>query len=89
MLTGIGMSGDAEPAAPDSALDLAGLTPAAAEEIPVDYLRLYVRFGREMDIDWRFLAAIGGQESDHGRHPAAGARQPLRMCRSDAARRRR
>ena len=24
-----------------------------------------------MDIDWRFLAAIGGQESDHGRNPAA------------------
>ncbi len=71
VLAGIGMSGSGEPSAPDPALDLAALTPAAAEEIPVDYLRLYVRFGREMDIDWRFLAAIGGQESDHGRHASA------------------
>jgi hypothetical protein len=71
VLTGIGMSGDAESSAPDPALGLPGLTPAAAREIPAGYLRLYVRFGREMDIDWRFLAAIGGQESDHGRHPAA------------------
>jgi membrane-bound lytic murein transglycosylase B len=32
-------------------------------------LALYRRFGKEMDIDWRFLAAIGGQESNHGRVP--------------------
>ena len=71
VLAGIVMSGDAGPPAADPALGLPGLTPAAAREIPADYLRLYVRFGREMDIDWRFLAAIGGQESDHGRHPTA------------------
>jgi membrane-bound lytic murein transglycosylase B len=46
-------------------------TAAATTDIPPAYLRLYRRFGREMDVDWRFLAAIGGQESDHGRNPAA------------------
>lgn len=71
VLTGIGMSGGGEPSASGpAALGLSSLTPAAAE-IPDGYLRLYVRFGREMDIDWRFLAAIGGQESDHGRHPTS------------------
>ncbi len=45
-----------------------GLTAAAAAEIPPDYLALYRQFGLEMDIDWRFLAAIGAQESDHGRN---------------------
>jgi hypothetical protein len=44
------------------------LTGAARREIPPDYLRLYQRFGRRMGIDWTFLAAIGAQESDHGRN---------------------
>jgi membrane-bound lytic murein transglycosylase B len=51
-------------------------TAAAIREIPPRYLRLYRRFGAQWDIDWRFLAAIGGQESDHGRNPAAGAVSP-------------
>lgn len=45
---------------------------AAGAEIPAGYLRLYRRFGREMDLDWRFLASIGAQESDHGRAAALG-----------------
>jgi hypothetical protein len=53
-----------------------GLTAAAAAEIPADYVALYRRFGAEMDIDWRFLAAIGGQESDHGRNPWAAQVNP-------------
>ncbi len=48
-----------------------GPAAVAVAEIPPDYLALYQRFGRAMDIDWRFLAAIGGQESDHGRNPWA------------------
>jgi membrane-bound lytic murein transglycosylase B len=44
-------------------------TDDARAEIPPTYLTLYRRFGREMDIDWRFLASIGGQESNHGRVP--------------------
>jgi len=42
-------------------------TAAALRSIPPRYLRLYMRFGTRMDIDWRFLAAIGAQESDDGR----------------------
>jgi hypothetical protein len=45
------------------------ISAVAAGEIPPAYLRIYRRVGREMDIDWRFLAAIGAQESDHGRAP--------------------
>jgi hypothetical protein len=45
-------------------------TEAAAADIPPEYLELYIHFGAQMGVDWRFLAAIGGQESDHGRHPA-------------------
>jgi membrane-bound lytic murein transglycosylase B len=57
-------------AAPAVARD--SLAPMAARrEIPPAYLQLYMRIGREQDIDWRFLAAIGGQESDHGRNRAA------------------
>ncbi len=53
-----------------------GPSAAAVAEIPPDYLALYQRFGRTMDIDWRFLAAIGGQESDHGRNPWAAQVNP-------------
>ena len=42
-------------------------TDVALGEIPDAYLEYYIRFGAQMGIDWRFLAAIGGQESDHGR----------------------
>ena len=40
----------------------------ARGEIPSAYLTHYRRFASEMELDWRFLAAIGGQESDHGRN---------------------
>ena len=52
------------------------LTAAAAAEIPREYLALYQQFGLKMDIDWRFLAAIGAQESNHGRDPAADRVNP-------------
>ncbi|MBJ7456923.1 MAG: hypothetical protein JHC74_12770, partial [Thermoleophilia bacterium] len=77
-----------EPAAgPTARAPAAGATATAAAlaDIPPDYLALYRRFGRDMDIDWRFLAAIGGQESDHGRNPwaaqvnAAGCVGPMQL----------
>jgi hypothetical protein len=43
----------------------------ARDAIPPEALRLYQRFGERYDVDWAFLAAIGAQESDHGRNPAA------------------
>jgi hypothetical protein len=45
---------------------------AARSEIPPAYLDHYLQFGAQMGVDWRFLASIGAQESDHGRHPATG-----------------
>jgi hypothetical protein len=69
-LVGLGGAGDPAPAPPPPS-PAPVLTPAAAAEIPPMYLALYQQFGLQMDIDWRFLAAIGGQESDHGRNPWA------------------
>lgn len=46
-------------------------TDFARADIPPLYLSLYVRFGEEMNIDWRLLAAIGWTESNHGRNPAS------------------
>lgn len=46
-------------------------TAFAREEIPPLYLSLYLRFGEEMSVDWRILAAIGWTESNHGRDPAS------------------
>ncbi len=63
-----GAGGAGGGAAPPEPSRVPGLT-ATAAEIPPDYLALYRQFGLEMDIDWRFLAAIGAQESDHGRNP--------------------
>lgn len=50
------------------------VTNPAVADIPPDYLALYKRIGRRMNIDWRFLAAIGSVESDHGRHPETNIR---------------
>jgi hypothetical protein len=66
-----GAGGTERPSPPPSPSPVPAVAAAAAAEIPPDYLALYRQFGLEMDIDWRFLAAIGAQESDHGRNPWA------------------
>ena len=43
-----------------------------ASDIPSDYLRLYHAAGDANGVSWRVLAAIGKNESDHGRSRAAG-----------------
>ncbi len=67
-LAALGGGGEPDRPAPSPVPAVAA---AAVAEIPPDYLALYRQFGLEMDIDWRFLAAIGAQESDHGRNPWA------------------
>ena len=64
------------PGAPAPSATPASPSAIALAEIPPGYLTLYRRFGRAMDIDWRFLAAIGAQESDHGRDPRAARVNP-------------
>ena len=54
------------------------------------YLRLYRAAGRRYGVDWRVLAAIGKNESDHGRSSARGVRSgrnyadccsgPMQIC---------
>jgi hypothetical protein len=66
-----GAGGSEGPLLPPAPSPVPAVAAAAAAEIPPDYLALYRQFGLEMDIDWRFLAAIGAQESDHGRNPWA------------------
>lgn len=55
-----------------------GLSPtrAAIDEIPATYLAIYRTVGEKIDLDWRFLAAIGSVESDHGRNPYTNVVNP-------------
>ena len=47
--------------------------PAAnTSDIPSSYLKLYKAAGSRYGVDWRILAAIGKNESDHGRSTAPG-----------------
>src|SRR3954454_19137448 len=41
-------------------------------DIPSGYLKLYKAAGSRYGVDWRMLAAIGKNESDHGRSKAPG-----------------
>jgi membrane-bound lytic murein transglycosylase B len=41
-------------------------------DIPSGYLKLYKAAGARYGVDWRILAAIGKNESDHGRSKAPG-----------------
>lgn len=67
--------------APESADSTTGPTdPAyaisteAREDIPADYLALYIDAAREYRLDWAILAAVGKVETDHGRSPLPGVR---------------
>jgi membrane-bound lytic murein transglycosylase B len=46
--------------------------PSNTSDIPSSYLRLYKAAGARYGVDWRILAAIGKNESDHGRTKAPG-----------------
>ncbi len=70
-------------------------TPAPApasntSDIPSAYLKLYKAAGARYGVDWRILAAIGKNESDHGRSTAPGVKSgrnyadccsgPMQLC---------
>jgi membrane-bound lytic murein transglycosylase B len=46
--------------------------PSNTSDIPASYLKLYKAAGSRYGVDWRILAAIGKNESDHGRSTAPG-----------------
>ena len=54
---------------------------SARGDIPAAYLRLYRAAARAQRVDWRVLAAIGKNESDHGRSRAPGVRSGLNYAR--------
>jgi hypothetical protein len=74
-----------KPPAPKPPVDGPG-----AVDIPSDYLRLYHAAGTAQGISWRILAAIGKNESDHGRSMLPGVHSglnfanccagPMQMC---------
>jgi transglycosylase-like protein with SLT domain len=51
-----------------------------AADVPRAYLRLYRAAARAKNVDWRILAAIGKNESDHGRSPAPGVKRGLNFA---------
>jgi soluble lytic murein transglycosylase-like protein len=50
-------------------------------EVPTAYARLYRQAAQRYGLDWRLLAAIGKNESDHGRSTARGVRSGLNFAR--------
>ena len=73
---------------PDNPVPAAGGEGAA--DIPSEYLRLYHAAGDANGVSWRILAAIGKNESDHGRSTAKGVQSgvnyanccsgPMQIC---------
>jgi transglycosylase-like protein with SLT domain len=65
-----------------------------AADIPSDYLRLYHDAASAQHVSWRLLAAIGKNESDHGRSTLPGVHSglnfanccagPMQMCTQDS-----
>lgn len=52
-----------------------------ARDVPAAYLRLYRAAAKTHRVDWRILAAIGKNESDHGRSRAPGVLSGLNFAR--------
>jgi hypothetical protein len=53
---------------------------AAASDVPSDYLRIYKAAGEWQGVSWRLLAAIGKNESDHGRAMLPGVHSGLNFA---------
>jgi membrane-bound lytic murein transglycosylase B len=68
------------PQAPPSAPIAAPVGPPVNSDIPARYRALYRAAARAAGIDWRVLAAIGKNESDHGRSPAPGVSRGLNVA---------
>lgn len=81
----------APPAPPQPAPAPAPTPPGpGVADIPAHYLAVYKAAGAKYGVDWRVLAAIGKNESDHGRSTAPGVASgrnyanccsgPMQMC---------
>jgi hypothetical protein len=90
--------GDTAPGAqPTGSAPAAGQGPVrsfARTDIPAPYLSLYRAAARRYGVDWRLLAAIGKNESDHGRARLPGVASglnfaeccsgPMQICQVDS-----
>jgi soluble lytic murein transglycosylase-like protein len=75
-------SGGLDPSAPrPAAHPPVSPAPAGGGEVPSAYARLYRQAAQRFGLDWRLLAAIGKNESDHGRSTARGVRSGLNFAR--------
>jgi hypothetical protein len=63
-----------KPPAPTPAPD------ASAADVPSDYLAVYKAAAKWQGVSWRLLAAIGKNESDHGRSMAPGVHSGLNFA---------
>ena len=70
-------SGDAP--APDTT-DTPPVKSFARRDVPSHYLRWYRSAGRRYGVDWRLLAALGKNESDHGRADLPGVTSGLNFA---------
>jgi membrane-bound lytic murein transglycosylase B len=52
----------------------------ATSDVPADYLRIYKAAAEWQGVPWRLLAAIGKNESDHGRSMAPGVHSGLNFA---------
>jgi hypothetical protein len=52
----------------------------ARTDVPRGYLQLYRTAGRAYGVDWRLLAALGKNESDHGRAQLPGVTEGLNFA---------
>jgi len=79
---GPSVTGGSSPTAPVANKPAPQVKPGAgAADVPAAYLRLYRAAARARGLDWRILAAIGKNESDHGRSRAAGVAKGLNFAR--------
>jgi hypothetical protein len=79
---GPAVTGGSSPTAPAATTPVQQVTPGAgASDVPAVYLRLYRRAARAEGVDWRIVAAIGKNESDHGRSRARGVATGLNYAR--------
>lgn len=83
--TGGGSAATSGGSSPDRPATPAPPAPApgagARGDVPSAYLRLYRQAAQRYGLDWRLLAAVGKNESDHGRSPAASVRSGVNLAR--------
>src|SRR6516225_10388559 len=72
MLFAGGGGGTCTPGSSSQSVAQPGVSAAAANSIPANYLMWYRKVGQQFGLSWTVLAGIGKVESDHGRTTLPG-----------------